>query len=147
MGPFSYTNARSLLQVLTLSAGLATIGFGTSALAQASSAPYSMGGSTKRFGQDRDRIAQSGQLFRIEGHCQSACTMFLKLKNVCVDPSAELLFHAGNNPQGTQRMLASYNARLRSFLMANHYMDTPQFHTISGSEIIQKFGYRQCPQK
>ena len=147
MGPFSYTNARSLLQVLTLSAGLATIGFSTSALAQASSAPYSMGGSTKRFGQDRDRIAQSGQLFRIEGHCQSACTMFLKLKNVCVDPSAELLFHAGNNPQGTQRMLASYNTKLRSFLMANHYMDTPQFHTISGSEITQKFGYRQCPQK
>jgi hypothetical protein len=144
MDNFSYTNATSLLKVLTLSACLATMGFSTPALAQDSSAPYSMGGSTERFGQDRDRIAKSGQLFRIEGHCQSACTMFLNLKNVCVDPSAELLFHAGNNPQATQRMLASYNARLRSFLMANHYMDTPQFHTISGSEIIQKFGYRQC---
>jgi hypothetical protein len=139
----SYANTMFLLKVLTLSACLA-IGFSTSVLAQASSAPYSMGGNTERFAQDRARIAQSGQPFRIEGHCQSACTMFLSLKNVCVDPSAELLFHAGGNPQSTQRMLNSYNARLRSFLMANHYMDTPQFHTISGSEIIQKFGYRQC---
>ena len=48
------------------------------------------------------------------------------------------------NSHATKLMLDSYNARLRSFLMANHYMDTPQFHTISGSEIIQKFGYRQC---
>ena len=144
MDSFSYSNTTSLLKVLTLSACLVTIGFRTSALAQASSAPYSMGGSTKRFAQDRDRTAKSGQLFRIEGHCQSACTMFLSLKNVCVDPNAELLFHAGNDPQATQRMLASYNAGLRSFLTVNHYMDTPQFHTISGSEIIQKFGYRQC---
>jgi hypothetical protein len=144
MDNFSYGNATSLLKVLTLSACLAAIGFSTSALAQATSAPYSMGGSTEQFAQDRARIAKSGQLFRIEGHCQSACTMFLSLKNVCVDPSAELLFHAGQHPFATKLMLDSYNGRLRSFLMANHYMDTPQFHTISGSDIIQKFGYRQC---
>src|ERR1700683_2644591 len=138
MDNFSYTNAMSLLKVLTLSACLATIGFSTSALAQATSAPYSMGGSTEQFAQDRARIAKSGQLFRIEGHCQSACTMFLSLKNVCVHPSAELLFHAGQHPFATKLMLDSYNARLRSFLMANHYMDTPQFHTISGSDIIQQ---------
>jgi hypothetical protein len=143
MDRLSYANTTCLLRALTLSACLA-IGFGTSALAQASSTPYSMGGSTERFAQDRAQIAKSGQPFRIEGHCQSACTMFLALKNVCVDPGAELLFHAGGNPQSTQRMLNSYNAKLRSFLMTNHYMDTPQFHTISGSEIIQTFGYRQC---
>jgi len=144
MDHLSYANAASLLNVLTLSACLVAIGFSGSALAQTTSAPYSMGGSTERFAQDRDRIAKSGQLFRIEGHCQSACTMFLSVKNVCVDENAELLFHAGKHPFATKLMLDSYNGKLRSFLMANHYMDTPQFHTISGSEMIQKFGYRQC---
>jgi hypothetical protein len=125
--------------------GCAAIGSGSSASAQATSAPYAMGGNTERFSQERDQFARSGQLFRIEGHCQSACTMFLKLKNVCVDPNAELLFHAGKRSIATAQMLDSYNAGLRSFLMASHYMDTAEFHAISGREIIQRFGYRRCP--
>lgn len=119
--------------------------FSVSARAQASSLPYAMGGSAKRFAQERDQFARSGQLFRIEGHCQSGCTMFLKLRNVCVEPNAELLFHAGKSPFATKLLLDSYNSKLRNFLMANHYVDTPEFHTISGREMIQKFGYRQCP--
>ncbi len=42
-------------------------------------------------------------------------------------------------------MLATYNAKLRNFLIANHYMDTPAFHAISGRDIVHKFGYRACP--
>src|SRR3954465_4977783 len=42
----------------------------------------------------------SGELFRIEGHCQSACTLFLGIRNVCVARSAQLLFHAGNDRSG-----------------------------------------------
>jgi hypothetical protein len=42
-------------------------------------------------------------------------------------------------------MLNAYNARLRSYIMANHYMDTLEFHAISGSDMIHKFGYRACP--
>ena len=71
--------------------------------------------------------------------------MFLKLKNVCVDPNAELLFHAGKHAFATQLMLESYNAKLRNFVVANHYMDNADFHAISGREIIQRFGYRRCP--
>ncbi len=26
-----------------------------------------------------------------------------------------------------------------------HYMDTLEFHAISGHDMIQKFGYRECP--
>jgi hypothetical protein len=37
---------------------------------------------------------QSGELFRIDGHCQSACTLFLAIRNVCIESDAELLFHA-----------------------------------------------------
>ncbi len=36
---------------------------------------------------------------RIEGHCQSLCTLFLGLRNVCVERSARLLFHAGHDRQ------------------------------------------------
>jgi hypothetical protein len=116
--------------------------------AQDSSAPYSRGGFSGSFGQLAGPINRSGKLFRIEGTCQSACTMFLSLRNVCVDPSATLLFHSGKpgTVRGRDRMLATYNAKLRKFLIANHYIDTPEFHAISGRDIVQKFGYRACPQ-
>jgi hypothetical protein len=119
----------------------------SSAIAQESSAPYSTGGFSKSFGELAGQINRTGKLFRIEGTCRSACTMFLSLRNVCVDLNATLLFHSGRpgTTGGRDRMLATYNAKLRQFLIANHYMDTPEFHAISGRDIVQKFGYRACP--
>ena len=98
----------------------------------------------------------SGELFRIEGHCQSSCTMFLAIRNVCVDANANLLFHAALSaherdhapyPERNRHMASHYNASLRGFVLANHYMDSFTFHPISGRDIIRKFGYRQCPKK
>jgi hypothetical protein len=93
----------------------------------------------------------SGERFRIGSHCQSACTMFLSIRNVCVTPGATLLFHAGGsmqkgiiNPSTTQQMLSTYNAALRQYVTDNHFMDTFVFHPISGSEIIKRFGYPAC---
>ncbi|SDP30892.1 hypothetical protein [Afipia sp. GAS231] len=93
----------------------------------------------------------SGERFRIDGHCQSACTMFLSIRNVCVTPGATLLFHAGGsmrkgiiNPATTQQMLSTYNAALRQYVTDNHLMDTFAFHPIPGSQIIRRFGYRAC---
>lgn len=93
----------------------------------------------------------SGERFRIDSHCQSACTMFLSIRNVCVTPDATLLFHAGGNmqkgilnPARSQQMASHYKPALRQYVMANHYMDTFEFHSISGSEIISRFGYRAC---
>jgi hypothetical protein len=94
----------------------------------------------------------SGQEFRIDTHCQSACTLFLAIRNVCIVPSASLLFHAGHtrgpnrqiNPAATNRMMAAYKPALRSYLKAGGYMDTLAFHTISGQTMISKFGYRAC---
>jgi hypothetical protein len=111
----------------------------------ATSTPWSMGGNTKNFAVDVERYRRSGELFRITGHCQSACTMFLALRNVCIEPTARLLFHAGQRPEGTRRMNNSYNAKLRSYLAANHVMESPAFHTISGRDMINRFGYRACP--
>ena len=121
--------------------------FSSATFAQESSSRFGMGGNTGQFGQARKQINETGQQFRIEGHCQSACTMFLKLRNACVDPNAELLFHAGSNAKATQQMMNSYNGALRSYLVANHYMETTTFHTVSGQEIIRKFGYRACRPK
>ena len=93
----------------------------------------------------------SGERFRIDSHCQSACTIFLSIRNVCVTPDATLLFHAGGdrrtgriNPASTQHMLAAYNPKLRQYVTEKHFMDTFEFHAISGGDIIRRFGYRAC---
>jgi hypothetical protein len=92
----------------------------------------------------------SGARFRIDSHCQSACTMFLSIRNVCVAPGTTLLFHAGGTKAAgvssayTQMMLSTYNAALQQYVTANHFMDTLEFHPISGSEIIKRFGYPAC---
>jgi len=93
----------------------------------------------------------SGERFRIDGHCQSACTIFLSIRNVCVTPNATLLFHSGGNPKSgrinpasTQHMLGAYNAALRQYVTENHFMDTFAFHAISGRDIVKRFGYPAC---
>jgi hypothetical protein len=43
----------------------------------ATSTPYAKGGRTRDFAVDVERHRRSGELFRISGHCQYACTMFL----------------------------------------------------------------------
>ncbi len=71
--------------------------------------------------------------------------MFLAVRNVCIEPSAILLFHAGKTERGTRDMINSYNAKLRAYLVANRIMESSAFHTISGRDMIRRFGYRQCP--
>ena len=75
----------------------------------------------------------SGERFRIDAHCQSACTMFLSIRNVCIAPGATLLFHAGGsvrkgiiNPSTTQQMLSTYNAALRQYVTDNHFILNPR---------------------
>jgi hypothetical protein len=123
----------------------------SSAAFAATSEKFGKGGWYKDFQPEIERANASGELFRIKGHCQSNCTLFLGLRNVCVERSATLLFHAGHDRQrninagSTQRMLSAYNAALRQYVLANGYMDTLAFHAIPGSMIIDKFGYRECP--
>lgn len=92
----------------------------------------------------------SGQRFHIDTNCPSACTMFLAVRNVCIDPGATLSFHAGGlrggapMPRVTGIMLAKYKPALQKYLTSNHYMDTFEYHSISGSEMISRFGYPAC---
>ena len=123
----------------------------SSAIAAGSSQGYGMGGQFVRFDPVVADYNRSGELFRIEGHCQSACTLFLGIRNVCIEPGAQLLFHAGHDRQknitakSTNHMLAAYKPKLRQYLLSNHHMETLAFHTISGREMIDKFGYKACP--
>ena len=125
----------------------------SSAAFAATSEKYGKGGWIQDFQPEIDRANASGELFRIRGHCQSNCTLFLGLRNVCVERSATLLFHAGHDRNrnisavSTGRMLNAYNASLRQYVMDNHYMDTLAFHAIPGAMIIDKFGYKECPRK
>jgi hypothetical protein len=120
------------------------LGLAVPALA-ADSTPYAMGGITREFAPKVREANRSGELFRITGHCQSACTMFLAVRNLCIEPSARLLFHAGKTERGTRDMIGSYNSKLRAYLAANRIMENSAFHTISGHDMIRRFGYRQCP--
>jgi hypothetical protein len=125
------------------------LAFSTSALA-GTSAGFGMGGRYARFDPVVSQHNQSGELFRIEGHCQSACTLFLGIRNVCIDRNATLLFHAAHDnnrnvsPSLTTHMLDAYNSSLRNYVTAHRYMDTLEFHAISGRDMIRKFGYREC---
>ena len=147
--------AATLRKIVRLMACVTSVAWGSSAFADGSSVPYGGGGP---IGAPKivSKYNQTGELFRIEGSCQSSCTMLLAIRNVCVDPNATLLFHAAllpkerdqkPNPAKQSKMLNSYKPMLRSFLIANHYVDTFEFHAISGRDIIQKFGYRECPKK
>jgi len=81
----------------------------------------------------------SGEAFRIQGACKSACTMFLGIRNGRVERSATLMFH------GRARYpLYRYNAALRQYVLDHHYMDTEEFNTLAGGVLIDRFGYREC---
>jgi hypothetical protein len=129
---------------------LAFLSTSISALAVGSSQPYGQGGWFEQFDPIVRQYNQSGEQFRIEGHCQSACTLFLGIRNVCIARSARLLFHAGHDrsrnisASATNHLMSAYNGKLRGYLVATHVMETLAFHTISGSDMISKFGYREC---
>jgi hypothetical protein len=137
-----------------VAAGSIWLALGTSSLSVAaagSSAGYGMGGQFSTFDPIVAQYNRSGEQFRIEGHCQSACTLFLAIRSVCIDRGATLLFHAGHDSSrnvtswATHHLLRAYNARLHAYLMTNHFMDTLESHSVSGSEMIRRFGYRECP--
>ena len=88
---------------------------------------------------------QSGERFRIDGHCQSACMLFLGIRNVCIGPGASLLFHAAHDDRRVRSepfvklFLQHYNAKLRGFLLAQHALDEME-------TFLHRLGQRHGPQ-
>jgi hypothetical protein len=139
--------------MMRIAIALALLLVARAALAAGTTAGYEMGGNYGRFDPVVSQYDQSGQLFRIDGHCQSSCTLFLAIRNVCVSRGATLLFHAAHDrtgnpsPANTEHMLAAYHPKLREYVVSHHYMETLAFHAISGSAMIDTFGYRECPRR
>lgn len=147
---------RTLITLTVLGAGGTFVAGSVRADGSVSALGMGMGagrpGAMARFDAVVQQYNASGERFRIDGHCQSACTLFLAIRNVCITPNATLLFHSGGNrqanhinPASTQHMLDAYKPALRRYVSENHFMDTFDFHTISGREIITRFGYPACP--
>ena len=66
------------------------------------------------------------------------------------------MFHAGHdisenvtgpNTRASRAALYRYNDALRRYLLEAHHMDTGAYHSLPGSAIIDRFGYRECAPK
>ena len=110
------------------------VGVGSAAApaADGSSVGHGEGGYVPDFVSIIRRYNSSGESFRIEGVCKSACTMFLGIRNVCVERGATLMFHAGHdivenvtgpNTRASRAALYRYNEALRRYLLDGHHMD------------------------
>ncbi|MBR1203043.1 MULTISPECIES: hypothetical protein [unclassified Bradyrhizobium] len=116
--------------------------------------PFADGGYIPDFLKIVRQYNASGDEFRIEGICKSACTLFLGIRNVCVQRDAQLMFHAGHdlaeNRTGpdtlaSRALLSQYDEGLRRYLLEGHHMDSDAFHMLEGHVLIERFGYRECP--
>jgi hypothetical protein len=150
--------SQRLIRALSALTLLCALGLAAAAPARADGSVSALGmgmgarpGEMPRFDAVVQQYNASGERFRIDSHCQSACTIFLSIRNVCITPNATLLFHAGGNmranrmnPASTQHMLDAYNPALRKYVTDHHFMDTFAFHSISGRDMVARFGYRAC---
>jgi len=133
---------------------LVAAGAATAALGDGSSKGHGGGGRFAVYYPIIKKFNKSGERFRIEGVCRSACTLFLSIRNVCIDRSAFLSFHAGpdakthkwvRNSSSTRAMLAAYKPKLRRYLLDGHHVDSRTYFTMKGATLIDRFGYRECP--
>lgn len=111
---------------------------------------FENGGYFTRFDPVVAEFNENGKPFRIVGLCQSACTLFLSIKNVCIEPSAVFQFHSGSDGKGNlstfanRHLLDHYNPKLRRFVIENGFLESLSFSTISAQDMVEKFGYTAC---
>jgi len=90
---------------------------------------------------------------RISGTCVSACTTYLGAKNVCVEPTAVLWFHAAMNPetrqidrQATLHMATYWPEPVRAWARDVGVYDSLTFtrrKTLTGEDLIA-MGVKRC---
>lgn len=90
---------------------------------------------------------------RIEGRCESACTLWLRAPNVCVTPEARLSFHG---PSYFGLPLPARDFEYWSRVIASHYPPTlaewfmregrhsQTLQTISGADVVRNGWARAC---
>lgn len=112
-----------------------------------------LGGNLASYMSHVDALNREGRAIRIAGVCASACTIYLGVKNACVDLSAELWFHAAYRPRdrqldpaGSLRMLAYYPPPVRRWAIESGALEQTTWsvrHMLTGSELIG-MGMRAC---
>lgn len=104
--------------------------------------------------QEIIKLRNEGRAVELRGEaCISACTMYLALENVCVDPRTTFGFH-GPSSYGkpmppeyfeywSQVLASHYIAPLRDWYMKTARYELHSVYNISGRDLI-RLGYQAC---
>jgi hypothetical protein len=65
------------------------------------------------------KAINSGQIVRIDGRCDSSCTLHLQNPRTCATIKASLAFHAASKPSATLYLLSKYPPRIRAYIAAH----------------------------
>ncbi len=82
------------------------------------------GGVLIRYALHTAKLRKSGEIVRIGGRCDSACTLYLSLEEICITPEASFGFHSpiADDSEATRTarefMLRSYPGWVRAWLDA-----------------------------
>jgi hypothetical protein len=124
----------------------------TSAAMAGSSAGMGGGGPFTYYDPIVAKYNASGEEFRIAGYCRSSCTLFLGIRNVCVERDATLWFHAARRMDDplktpveslTNHLRANFKPALVAYLDGHAYLRRSEYYEMKGAQLAQ-FGYRIC---
>lgn len=113
-----------------------------------------MGGRIDIRAQEIARLRAEGRAVELRGEaCVSACTMYLGLEDVCVDPRTTFGFH-GPSSYGrpmppeffeywSQFLAGYYNKPLSEWFLKTARYELHAIYNVSGEELI-RLGYRPC---
>jgi hypothetical protein len=113
-----------------------------------------LGGNLHAYVADVRRLDASGAAKAIRGVCASACTIYLGARKVCVEPDAQLWFHAAHlpgdtdpDPIGSLEMLSYYPTRVRDWAIRQKALETTELdgaRMLDGESLI-RMGVPRCP--
>ncbi len=112
------------------------------------------GGNLRAYAAQVRELNERGATKAISGVCASACTMFLGVKKVCVEPSAQFWFHAAHLPDdatpdelGSLQMLSYYPPSVRAWAISVRALESADFNDakkLTGEDLI-RMGVARCP--
>lgn len=111
------------------------------------------GGDVRTYSKMVDEYNKHHVHVSIRGTCASACLMKLGAKDVCVDPTARLLFHQASwtgttikSPIGNAIMMRKYPKHIKEWVLRHNALESHELTPMSGIEAIA-LGVRPCPLK
>jgi hypothetical protein len=115
--------------------------------------PLDSGGHLQSYIAEVRRLNAEASTKAIRGVCVSACTIYLGVKNVCVDPTAQVWFHAAHlpgdnrpNSLGSLEMLSYYPPSVRAWAIRTRALESTDLQDakkLTGEQLI-RMGVRSC---